>query len=483
MGLFRAVNLLQSVEGGYTTGSQLESILSSSPAREAEFGTLLSTRHNSRRMAGNSLTMNAVSESAIAIKVVFEKTTSFNYRPIEAIAKHQVAMISTSTHLESLEKVIDNDVAWSLYNSSSYYETNQINVLCTLIGLDPINYATIASLIQDSSAMGDISTNVRAMKALVVSSTAMSVVVITSAAMNDIASDINAMNIVANNDDAVKLIANSQTALNAITPEARTIVLGIPSALAILANNSGAWEFILSTSTTLDTTIYPLLISLASLDSDTYPTVHDIFADTTASFAVANSKPAMMAIVSEADSVKYTGQSVMDKIILSDNLSTVLGSLVAITELIPDEGIMGSLITNTQAFPILLTSSDAKAAIFTSPTLFGVMMGDSASLASIQSTSQSATVVNDALQGVYKTVGVPGNIIILTAVMGSIVATTLVNRFQGDTQAISEFDIPGTSLSSGPIDVNLPFTNATWDILSIAATAAGNVTITYVDFN
>jgi hypothetical protein len=352
-----------------------------------------------------------------------------------------------------------------------------------LIGLDPINYATIASLIQDSSAMGDISTNVRAMKALVVSSTAMSVVVITSAAMNDIASDINAMNIVANNDDAVKLIANSQTALNAITPEARTIVLGIPSALAILANNSGAWEFILSTSTTLDTTIYPLLISLASLDSDTYPTVHDIFADTTASFAVANSKPAMMAIVSEADSVKYTGQSVMDKIILSDNLSTVLGSLVAITELIPDEGIMGSLITNTQAFPILLTSSDAKAAIFTSPTLFGVMMGDSASLASIQSTSQSATVVNDALQGVYKTVGVPGNIIILTAVMGSIVATTLVNRFQGDTQAISEFDIPGTSLSSGPIDVNLPFTNATWDILSIAATAAGNVTITYVDFN
>jgi hypothetical protein len=67
--------------------------------------------------------------------------------------------------------------------------------------------------------------------------------------------------------------------------------------------------------------------------------------------------------------------------------------------------------------------------------------------------------------------------------MGSIVATTLANTFRGDGQSDFTIGLPGTSLSSGPLPINLPFTNMSWDIASIAATAAGNVTITYADFN
>lgn len=484
MSLFRALNLLQGVEAQTTLGAALEAILSSSPAREAEFGALLSTRHNARRMAGNPITMEAISASETGIKIVFEKTTVYNYRPMEQIAKHQVAMGSTSTHLPSLETVVDNDVAWGYYSGSEYYEINVINTLTTLIGLDPNDFPTVGSLILNTAAMGDISTSIRAMKALVASGPAMTVVVNNSAPMADIASNTNAMNIVANNDASVRLIANSQTALDEITDEARQIVISIPSALAIISANEDAWAFILSTSTTLNTNIYPLLLSLAALDPETYPTVHSIFADTTASFAVANSRPAMMAMLSETDKTKYPGQSALDKMIISDNLNTVLGSLVAITEIVGSEATMNTLIADSTAFPILLTSSDAKAAIFASSTLFGTMMtAGSASLAAIEATSQPKTVVNDALIGTFKTVGVEGNIIILTAVMGSIVATTLTNKFKGDTQAEATFNIPGTSLSSGPIPVNLPFTNAVWDILSIAATAAGNVNITYADFN
>ena len=145
---------------------------------------------------------------------------------------------------------------------------------------------------------------------------------------------------------------------------------------------------------------------------------------------------------------------------------------------------MDSLIRDRVAFPILLDSSVARAAIFASPTLVETMMtAGSDSLSTVKKLARTATVVNDAKIGTFKTIGIDGNIIILTGVMGSIVATTLNNTFKGDNQEPFVIGLPGTSLSSGPLNINLPFTNAMWDIASIAATAAGNVTITYVDFN
>jgi hypothetical protein len=487
MSLFRALNLLQGIESGTVDGTALEAILSPSLARKAEFGALLSTRHNARRMAGNSLTMNVISASESAIEIVFEKTTVYNFRPMEQIAAHQASMLSTSTHLSSLETVIDNDVAWALYNTSSYYEANIVNTLSTLLGIDPTGFANIGEMITDSATFGNIATNTRAMKALVASTPAMTIVVTNGAAMADIATDNNAMTIVANNDAAVHLIALSQTALDEITESARVIVLGIPSALAIFASHDDAWLFILQTSTTLSSNIYTLLLALAGLDHDVFETIDDIFADTTASFAVANSKPAMVAIIEEkADAEAGSIPSAFSKLLTSNNLGTVLGSLVAIDLIVADEAIMDGLITIPSAFSILLTSSAAKAAIFASTTLVTTMLtSGSDSLATVQGLAQSVTVVNDALIGTFKTVGVSGKIIILTGVMGSIVATTLDNTFRSGDDAGTEvtFAIPGTSLSSGPVDILLPFTDAKVDVNSIAATSAGSVIITLVDFN
>jgi hypothetical protein len=487
MGLFRALNLLQGVEAQTTLGADLESILSSSPAREAEFGAMLSTRHMARRMAGNPITMDAIVLSATAIRVVFTKTTLYNFRPIEEIAAHSVSMLSTSTDLSSLESVIDNDVAWSYYNASNFYEVNIVNTLCTLLGVDANDYANVGELIVDTEQFGNIATNIRTMKALVASTPAMAIVASNSAAMSDIAANNNAMTIVANNDAAVSLIANSQIALDEITPAARLIVLGIPSALFIFANNEDAWDYILSTSVTLSSNIYTLLISLGGLNSATYVNVAAIFSDTTASFAIANSKPAMMAIIYEAEDATAAGrESAMDKLLASDNLGTVLGSSVAITEISADVATMGNMIASQVAFPILLTSSAAKATIFSTPSLVTIMMTvGSASLATVQGLGVSATITNDALIGTYKSAGIAGNIILLTGVMGSIVATTLANTFRSGDDAGTEstFNLPGTSLTSGPVAISLPFTDLKWDVNSIAATAAAHVTITYADFN
>jgi hypothetical protein len=485
MGLFRALNLLQAVEGQYTLGAELETILSSSLGREAEFGAMLGIRHMARRMAGNTVTMAAITSSDTAIKVVFEQTTQYNYRPIQEVSLDQAAMISTSTILNSLIAVVDNDVAWGYFSVSPYYEQNIVNILTTLIGLDPANYANITSLILDPSAMLDITLSNRAMKALVASSPAMAVVTQNSAAMANIAASNDAVLITANSDASMHLVAQSAIALAEVTPTARGLVLTVASAVIILGSYESAWDSIMSSSNQLSANIYGLLIVFGALDSTIFANVADIFSDTAASFAVANSKPAMMSILYEAEDATTAGiTSVLDVMIASDNLGTVLGSLVAITEIASDVPTMNALIANATAFPILLTSSDAKAAIFASPTLIATMMtSGSDSLAAVQGLAASATVVNDAAIGTFKTVGVAGNIIILTGVMGSIVATTLNNTFRGDTQSDFTIGLPGTSLSSGPVDINLPFTNAVWDIASIAATAAGNVTITYVDFN
>ena len=476
MGLFRALNLLQAVEGQVVLGPALQTTLTSSLARSAEFGAMLSTRHMARRMATNPVTMAAITSSDEAIRVVFEQTSVHNYSAMEEIAKNQAAMAATAINAASLGAVVDNNVAWGYFSVSEYYEENIINTLSTIIGVDPSLYATLTALLTNTSVFLAISLSTRAMKALVASPPAMAIVTQSGPAMSDIAGNTAAMTIVASSAMSMRLIARSQTALDEVTDEARTLVIGVPSALNIIANYRPAWEFILSSSTTLASNIYSILLVFGGLDSEVFGSVADIFADTTASFAIANSTPAMMCILAEP--------TALATMIASDNLGTVLGSLVAITEITGSVSVMNTLIGDPIAFPILLTSSAAKATIFGSSTLVTTMMtAGSASLASVQALAQSATIVNDAAIGTFKTSGITGNIIILTGVMGSIVATTLANTFRGDDQSDFTIGLPGTSLSSGPLPINLPFTNMSWDIASIAATAAGNVTITYADFN
>jgi hypothetical protein len=84
-------------------------------------------------MASNPVTVAALNLSPEAIRIIFEKTTTYNYNPIQEVAADQIAMQSTSLTLLSLETVIDNNVAWSYFNSSPYYEQYVVNVLCTLL--------------------------------------------------------------------------------------------------------------------------------------------------------------------------------------------------------------------------------------------------------------------------------------------------------------------------------------------------------------
>jgi hypothetical protein len=479
MGVFRVLNLLQAVEGQKVSGAELESKLTSGDdylALSAEFGSLLRTRHMSRRMAGNTVTMDAITSSAAAIRIVYENTSLYNYRPIDEITKDQSAMSTTSVILPALNALADNDVAWSYFSGSAYYEQNIMKILTTMIGKDLSLYTDLSSLLLDSSAMYDISINVRAMKALVASVPAMTIATANTGPIVDILNYDPGVNIIANSDSSMRLIASSQVALDQVTNGARDIITSVPSALAILGKNEDAWDHLMSTSTNLASNIFSLLVSFGNLDNTVFSTVQDIFDDTTASFAIANSKPAMMSIIYEPIA--------LNKMIVSSNISNFIGSLVAITEIAASESTMNTLIDNITTFPMLLTSSYAKSAILASGPLFDNMMQTgSDSLSTVEDLAVSVSVTNNAEIGTFKSVGITGNIVVLTGVMGGAATTTLKNTFKGTSQASVEFDLTGTSASTGPSDIMLPFTNAKWDVNSVAVTPAGTVILSYVDFN
>jgi len=477
MGLFRAENLLRSVEAQVTLGPALEGVLASSPGQEAEFAAMLSTRHMARRMAGNPLTMTAINLSPIAVRKVFEETSEYNFRPIEEVAKNAGAMAGASNTLASIEAIVGNSAAFPYFFNSTFYDANIIAILTLLVGKNPANYTTISDVISDSETMAAIASSDLGMRALVESTPAFTLVSSSSGAMGDIAGNTNAMTLVANHPACMNLIAKSQIALDQVNDEARVIVSANPIAVRILASYEDAWDFILSTSTILATNIYNILIAFSSASIVDHANVESIFAHDADVTSIANSRAAMMAVTYDSATIAH--------MIASPHLDLILGSTVAMGVLSEKPAIMQQLIGDSVGFAGLLQSPLGKAAIFESPALMSTMTAaGSDSLAILEGLATTALgPVPDAKIGPTQSLAVAGNIIILTAKMGSIVATTLENTFFGATQTGSTFDVPGTHAASVYPVINLPFTDVYWDVKSIAATAAARVTITYVDFN
>jgi hypothetical protein len=346
MSTFGAINTLQAVEAD--NGTDLQVVLAGSTSKAAEFAALLNTRHIARRMAVNDITMTAINGSEKAIEIVFENTTELNADPIKEITKSSSAMLNTSQVLTSLTKLIDNDVAFGHYSASAFYEANIVNTLTTIIGRDPANYANISALILDAAAMGEISTNTRAMKAVVKSSPAMTVVTSNSLPMIDLASNDDAMGIVANSDLSMRLIAQSQTALDEITNGARTIVVGVASAVLILGSYDDAWDYIVHTSATLAANIYSLLIIFTEVDPIANTSVTQIFNSSVASLKIANSRPAMVAVLHEPTTLGI--------MISSPNLETIFSATIAVAEVASHPVAVTAVAANEDAWNLYLAS-------------------------------------------------------------------------------------------------------------------------------
>jgi hypothetical protein len=84
----------------------------------------------------------------------------------------------------------------------------------------------------------------------------------------------------------------------------------------------------------------------------------------------------------------------------------------------------------------------------------------------------------------FQTLNLPGNWVILTGRLGSIVATfTNVGLRNGDGTGTVVHGVPGVALTSVYPAINAAFTDAEVTVNAISALAAGTFTSTVVDFN
>ena len=477
MSELRPLRLLNAVENGTVLGAELNTYLSDA-GRLAEFTVLFSQRGQAKRIANGQTTMTAIVNSIIATNAAFLQATSTNDTIVAAIVESALAMSTVSDSASVLQIVSDNTTSWSYFSGSIYYESHIKKIISHLSGVDPSLYGSTSLLILDPVSMGDISVSERGMRALVNSLPTVTIMAGDSVAMALVAADTTAITLVAQNTSIMPTIANNVEAMDEIVSRSVATALMASNAGAIqsIANNSTAWANYL-TAPTFSANLKNIIANIVGLNASDYADVTAIFANETASLAVAGNQAAMQAVLSDSASIAT--------LIASDNLDTVLGSSVAMTEIAGSESTMNTLMSNSVAFPIVLTSALAKAAIFASPTLLSTMLTPSSdSLATVQALAQTKVgPTPDTSIGSFQSLGLSGNVIILTAVMGSIVGTLLDNYFKGDTGPTDTFGCPGVQAAVPPTAVNKGYTNVVWDVNSIAATAAAKVTVTYVDFN
>jgi len=473
--------LLNAIKSTSVLGVELEERLADEGTTSG-FLEALAMRSETRSLAASPTALAAIISSARATNSIFAAASINNSTAAQAVVLSPLAMSMVSNSLPALITVIENSISWKLFYESSFYENNIVTITALFAGRNPSNYSSMNSLIADVVAMAEISISNRAMMAIVQSAPTMAIVVQSTNAMENIATSSGAMNIFANSDLSMNLLSQSPIALSQVTNEARQIVSSIPSAIKIVSSYSAVWLGLISNSSTLESNLFNIITGIADLDKALYfNSVENIFDDGDAMAKIANILPIMQAIVGVP--------SALTLLTNSPNLGIALANPITVGVLANDTPTLVSLIQNTTAFPLLLASSAAKAAIFSSTAAIDAIAGSSEAISTLTALklTKIAPALPDALPAVFQTYGIPGKTLILTVVANSIVATFVEFEFNGTPQfgsnAGAVIQTPGTSLSSGPVAHIAAYTDLTWNVRAIAATAGAQPTITYVDFN
>jgi hypothetical protein len=476
MPTLRALRTLNEIEAGTLSGTNFETRLGS-PGHLAEFSSLLTTRSQTRRMASNNASMAAISVSIRAHIAIFKSAIDTNTSLVEALVNNPNAMELIAGEIRCLNAITDNATSFRIFRTSPHFEANILGIVSLLAGININDHSDMTSLLNSSTATAKVAASDRAMKAIVESPSTMAIAVNISTAVSDMTGDASAFKIMARSDSTMNLIAQSSVAMSLVSTANRATVVSIPSALKIFASYDDVWANLMETSATIDNTIYRVVTTLADIDRTLFDTMTSIFKNATETEKVASSTASLIAILNDP--------TTLDLLINSPNLLGVYDNPNALEIFSTYKTTLVDLIGNETAFSVMLKSVSAKGKIFNSPSLLSTMLTEgSSSQATVLSAAVNATgPIPDAKIGAYQSLGIPGNIIILTAKIGSITAAQVDNTFIGDTQPAATFPCPGTSATSVYPVINLPFTNVIWDINSIAATAAAKITITYVDFN
>ena len=114
MPMVRAMRMLNAIEAGMTTGSELETLLTGDAGRLADLSVLLALRGQARRIAATSTAMNAVAESSTAMNAVVASSTA-----IAAVAASSTAMSAVIASSAAKMAVFNSDTALAAIAASS----------------------------------------------------------------------------------------------------------------------------------------------------------------------------------------------------------------------------------------------------------------------------------------------------------------------------------------------------------------------------
>ena len=115
MPMIRAMRLLNAVEGGTTSGAQLQTLLTADPGRLAEFNVLMGMRGQTRRMAASSTAMAAVAASSTAMAAVIASSTA-----MAAVIASSTAMTAIATSTTAKLALYESDTALTAcFNSTT----------------------------------------------------------------------------------------------------------------------------------------------------------------------------------------------------------------------------------------------------------------------------------------------------------------------------------------------------------------------------
>jgi hypothetical protein len=478
MSTLRSLRLLGAVESGSVTGTQLETFLADA-GRRSELSVLLSSRGQSRRMAGSPLTMAAITSSPIAINVIFQAATSETSAACQAVVKSPIAMSAISNSPTALAAVGANPISWGLFSASTYYETHIRTTLANFAGLNPSVYPTVADLISDPVAMADIATTPYAMSAVVASAPTTTLMAASSAGMALVASNTAAITIVAKQTSIMGIIANSPTAMTEIVSRA--------GATGIMANNAGAIIAIASSesgwaayslSPHFSNYLPAVITNLVGLNPASYPTLSSIIADAAALAKVAANRSAVIALASNS--------AAMSTLASSPNIGIVLGSAVAMGVIGPNTSAMSSFINASGAWAGLFGSSIAKSYIMSTSALVNTIAANSALITYLTGFSKSAqpVAVPDGVAGTYQVFeGMPAKVLTLSVKEAGIAATFSNYKLSGASMAGSQANANLYVSSQAPQVHVAAYTGITWDFVGAGVTAATQPIVKYYDMS
>lgn len=476
MSTLRSLRLLGAVEAGTVTGVQLETYLTD-VGRRSELSALLSSRGQSRRMAGSALTMSAINTSPSALNIVFQTATTTTSAACQAVVTSPVAMYSVSNSVPGLFAVAANPVAWGLFSTSIYYELNVRTILANYAGVNPPAYPTVTSLILDPVAMADIVAAPYAMSAVVASPATTSLMAVSSTAMAMVAGNAVAFSIVAAQTSTMPIIASSVAAMTEINSRSTAveIVASYPGAVVAISNSATAWASYMA-GPYFATNLALALANLIGVSPTAYSTLTSIIADATALSKVAANKSAVQALASNS--------AAMMTLASSPNIGIILSSTIAMGVIGPNTNAMGSFLGSPGAWSGLFSSSVAKGYIVSSTALVDIVAANPALIAYLGglSVTVSATGIPDGVVGAYQPfTGIPAKVLTLSAKEVGIAATFSPYKFSGSSMAGTQANTLLSLTSVANLAHVAGYIGMTWDLQGIGVTAATLPIIKYVD--